>query len=70
MTIAIEVYDDYLNYMFYSIFSGIIAATSDKLAQRAADLVKVCYKKDENKPILTITDALTAPESENRVIYF
>ncbi|XP_049875014.1 uncharacterized protein LOC126373077 isoform X1 [Pectinophora gossypiella] len=46
---------------------GIVAAITHKLALKAADLVKVFYKKSEAKPVLNIKDALAAPDKDRRV---
>ncbi|XP_063618136.1 xanthine dehydrogenase/oxidase-like [Cydia splendana] len=47
---------------------GVIVADTDKLANRAALLVHVKYKKDTRKPVLTIAEAQKDP---NRVsLYF
>ncbi|XP_061707826.1 uncharacterized protein LOC133518213 [Cydia pomonella] len=43
---------------------GVIVAETDKLANRAALLVHVKYKKDTRKPVLTIAEAIKEP---NRV---
>ncbi|XP_047534257.1 xanthine dehydrogenase 1-like [Vanessa atalanta] len=46
---------------------GLIAAISRKLAIKAASLVKVSYKKYDTKPVLSITEALNAPDKQNRI---
>ncbi|KAJ0176278.1 hypothetical protein K1T71_008452 [Dendrolimus kikuchii] len=46
---------------------GVIAATSRKLAQNATKLVKVTYKKSNDKLVLTVRDALAASDKERRV---
>lgn len=45
------------NIKYYDQAIGIIVAETEKLANRAALLVKVDYKVDKKKPILTINDA-------------
>ncbi|CAH0726755.1 unnamed protein product, partial [Brenthis ino] len=46
---------------------GIIAATSRKLALQAAQLVNVTYKHDQAKPVLSVQDALVAPDKAKRI---
>ncbi|XP_047987082.1 indole-3-acetaldehyde oxidase-like [Leguminivora glycinivorella] len=46
---------------------GVIVAETDKLANRAALLVHVKYKKDTRKPVLTIAEAVKDP---NRISLF
>ncbi|XP_050344173.1 uncharacterized protein LOC126769429 isoform X2 [Nymphalis io] len=46
---------------------GLIAAVSRKLAIKAAGLVKVSYKKYDTKPVLSITEALNAPDKQTRI---
>ncbi|XP_046967892.1 indole-3-acetaldehyde oxidase-like [Vanessa cardui] len=46
---------------------GLIAAVSRKLAIMAAGLVKVSYKKYNTKPVLSISEALNAPDKKNRI---
>ncbi|OWR49607.1 aldehyde oxidase 2 [Danaus plexippus plexippus] len=46
---------------------GVIAAVTRKLALRAAGLVKVSYKQDPSKPVLSIEDALNAPDKDKRI---
>ncbi|CAB3227797.1 unnamed protein product [Arctia plantaginis] len=54
---------------FYGDPVGIIVATREKTANKAAKLVKVNYESiSENKPLLTIDDVLNSPERNKRVI--
>ncbi|CAH2090112.1 unnamed protein product [Euphydryas editha] len=46
---------------------GIIAAVTRKLAIKAASLVKVSYIKYKAKPVLSIADALVAPDNNKRI---
>lgn len=48
---------------FYDQAIGIIVAETEKIANRAALLVKINYKVSEIKPILTINDARTRDPS-------
>lgn len=53
--------------MYYGQPVGVVAAVTRKLALRAAGLVKVSYKQDPSKPVLSIEDALNAPDKDKRV---
>ncbi|CAH2090110.1 unnamed protein product [Euphydryas editha] len=46
---------------------GLIAAVTGKLAINAASLVKVSYIKYKTKPVLSIADALVAPDKDKRI---
>ncbi|KAJ2951466.1 hypothetical protein O0L34_g13618 [Tuta absoluta] len=46
---------------------ALIAAVTQKLALEAAELVKVTYKKSDAKPVLSIQDALAAPDKDTRI---
>ncbi|XP_045499508.1 indole-3-acetaldehyde oxidase-like isoform X1 [Colias croceus] len=46
---------------------ALIAATTHKLAIRAAGLVKVKYNQSKQKPVLSIQDALKAPDKDKRI---
>lgn len=52
---------------FYGQPVAVVAAVTRKLALKAAALVKVSYKKDLAKPVLTIKEALAAPDKDKRV---
>lgn len=54
---------------FYGHPVGIIVATREKTANKAAKLVKVNYESIcEKKPLLTIDDVLNSPEKNKRVV--
>ncbi|XP_072944523.1 uncharacterized protein [Epargyreus clarus] len=46
---------------------GVIAATSKSLAFVGSDLVKINYKKSTRKPVLSIKEALQAPDKDKRI---
>ncbi|XP_037300936.1 indole-3-acetaldehyde oxidase-like [Manduca sexta] len=46
---------------------GVIAATSHRLALAAAELVKVRYIQSKAKPVLTVREALVAPDKDKRI---
>ncbi|RVE42846.1 hypothetical protein evm_012521, partial [Chilo suppressalis] len=46
---------------------ALIAANTQTLAISAADLVKVTYRKSEVKPVLSIKEALVAPDRDERL---
>nr|QPF77598.1 aldehyde oxidase 1 [Galleria mellonella] len=53
---------------FYGQPAGIIVAQRDKIANKAALLVKINYETvNKNKPLLTIEDVLESPEKDKRV---
>ncbi|CAG9583060.1 unnamed protein product [Danaus chrysippus] len=53
--------------IYYGQPVGIIAAVTRKLALKAASLVKVSYKEDPAKPVLSIEEALNAPDKDRRI---
>ncbi|XP_052748813.1 uncharacterized protein LOC113513041 [Galleria mellonella] len=53
--------------LYYGQPVGLIVAISHNLAVSAAKLVKVYYKNNKAKPVLTIQDALTAPDKDKRI---
>lgn len=53
--------------VYYGQPIGVIAAVTRKLALSAVELVKVKYKKSDDKLILQVRDALNAPDKERRV---
>ncbi|XP_045774054.1 xanthine dehydrogenase-like isoform X1 [Maniola jurtina] len=53
---------------FYGQPIGIVAAVTRKLALKAAGLVRVSYKKNPAKPVLTIKDVLAAPDKDKRIL--
>lgn len=55
------------NILYHGQPIGVVAATSASLALTAAELVKVKYKKKDEKPVLDIKDALAAPDKDRRV---
>ncbi|XP_026741819.1 xanthine dehydrogenase-like [Trichoplusia ni] len=55
------------NILYHGQPIGVVAATSASLALTAAELVKVKYKKKDEKPVLDIKDALTAPDKDRRI---
>ena len=48
---------------------GVVAAITRRAAEAAAELVKVKYKKLDNKPVLCVKDALAAPDKDRRVSF-
>ncbi|XP_039757164.1 indole-3-acetaldehyde oxidase-like isoform X3 [Pararge aegeria] len=52
---------------FYGHPIGVVAAVTRNLALKAAKLVKISYKKDSAKPVLSIKDALAAPDKDKRI---
>nr|BAR64771.1 aldehyde oxidase [Ostrinia furnacalis] len=46
---------------------ALVAAVSHAIALKAADLVKVVYKKSSAKPVLSIEEALVAPDKDRRI---
>jgi xanthine dehydrogenase molybdopterin-binding subunit B len=57
------------NILYYGQPVALVAATTQTLALSAADLVKVYYKKSNVKPVLSIQDALVAPDKDKRVSF-
>lgn len=53
---------------FYGQPVGIIVATREKIANRAANLVKVKYSEIKTKPIITIDDVLKLPDNSSRLV--
>lgn len=55
--------------LFYGQPAGIIVAEREKIANRAAKMVKVLYSSEsKNKPILTPTDVLKSPQKSERLV--
>lgn len=46
---------------------GIIVANREKIANKAADFVKVKYSQSKRSPMITIASVLKSPEKANRV---
>ncbi|KAI5646230.1 aldehyde oxidase and xanthine dehydrogenase, a/b hammerhead domain-containing protein [Phthorimaea operculella] len=46
---------------------ALVAAVTQRLALEAAELVKVTYNKSDAKPVLSIKDALAAPDKDRRI---
>lgn len=46
---------------------ALIAARTRKLALEAAQMVKVTYKRDKAKPVMSVKEALVAPDKEKRI---
>ncbi|KPI90909.1 Sensory neuron membrane protein 1 [Papilio xuthus] len=53
---------------FYGQPVGIIVADREKTANKAAELVKVNYTINQNKPLLTIDDVLKSDEKNKRIV--
>ncbi|KPJ06623.1 Xanthine dehydrogenase [Papilio machaon] len=53
---------------FYGQPVGIIVADREKTANKAAELVKVNYTVNQNKPLLTIDDVLKSDEKDKRIV--
>lgn len=55
--------------MFYGQPAGIIVASREKIAIKAAKLVKINYKSiNNNKPLLTVDDVMNSSEKSTRII--
>lgn len=55
------------NILYYGQPVGVVAAITRRAAEAAAELVRVKYKKLNAKPVLSVKDALEAPDKERRV---
>ncbi|KAJ8720015.1 hypothetical protein PYW07_012058 [Mythimna separata] len=55
------------NILYYGQPVGVVAAVTRRAAEAAAELVKVKYKKLEAKPVLSVKDALAAPDKDKRL---
>ncbi|XP_047028071.1 indole-3-acetaldehyde oxidase-like [Helicoverpa zea] len=55
------------NILYYGQPVGVIAAVTRRAAEAAAEVVKVKYKKLNDKPVLNIRDALEAHDKETRL---
>ena len=49
---------------------ALVAAVTRKLALKAAQMVKVIYKRDKAKPVMSVKEALVSPDKEKRVSLF
>ncbi|KAJ8719393.1 hypothetical protein PYW08_011568 [Mythimna loreyi] len=55
------------NILYYGQPVGVVAAITKRAAEAAAELVKVKYKKLDGKLVLSIKDALVAPDKDKRL---
>nr|BAR64767.1 aldehyde oxidase [Ostrinia furnacalis] len=54
---------------YYGEPAGIIVADKEKTANKAAKLVKITYSfTNKNKPIISIADAMKAPDKDQRIV--
>lgn len=55
--------------LFYGQPAGIIVAVREKIANKAAKMVKVLYSSEsKDKPILTANDVLKSPQKNQRLV--